>query len=475
MSRTVTDAKTVKKEYREFRRLLTICMDGYTQKEYADMIGISGAHLNRMVNQPVIGRPTVKILQAMLTHLPSEVNPYDLFESCGYTASVARFAWRQVRMHETMAERMSKNAQDLTYVVDALKKQMCVFPRIEDILSPFCNHFGLNYQKLRFFEDLAQDGGENHLGQIGIPCRITWSVPYNTEFIYEIWQYVIFYFINVEHGYLLADVATDGASLDAYQVLTEEEKHELRAEDVPLSQLPFVAHGYLRKRSYYVTMQSYTNPFTMDENGNPILTPMKNLIWGRGSFITELPSHFHDYMKANREFFQDTEEERIIMENLEKLKVPAKADEIHRIVNGYEYRNARGYAACLLVVLVRKAKQNGYKFQIEYGCSEDEDVYLKPCLFVAENWYLSRNEVDEDALHEIDIFLSNEFTNLMLSTYGTVLVSHTEFLDLRESSFWQAPLSYEYYGWDMYKKEKEAWLKSQGKDVTHPHVFEYTL
>ena len=475
MSRIVADDSAVKREYREFRKLLTLCMDGHTQKEYAEMIGISGAHLNRMINQPVIGRPSVKVLSAMLKALPAGISPYDLFESCGYASNIARLEWRKYRMNQSIAERIVCNVRDLQYMVDEMRKQMRVFARMEDVLNPICTMYGLNYQKLRFYHDLTMENEEGHEGQIGVACRMFWSLPYGPRFIYDICQYVVFYFIEVKDGYLLADVAADGQTLRKYGVLDMdmELSESIRAEE-ELSQqnMPFVAFGTLHVRPQYVAIQKHLDDCVLDEDGNPIQTPMKTMVWGRGSFLTAMPAHFQSYFLKNSQYFEETEEEQSMTNRMKALKTGAREQEMLRILNGYDYRNASGYLACLLAILSRKAKAKGLTFTIEYGCSEDHTEFLRPCLFVKEAWFLSRNEVDEDALSEIDAFLTTEFLDLAVPSYGTVLVSHTDFVDLRETSFWQGPLSYEYYGWDVYKKDKEKWLEANGLPVEHPHVYD---
>lgn len=459
MSKKVTE----KLPYWEFRKVLMICMQGMTQKEYAELTGISQAHINRMVNQPVISRPQKALLQKMLRHLPAMVSPYELFASCGYEAVVARTAWREVRMQQSIAERIACNVQDLHDVVNRMKQDMTLFKKLEDMLMPFCLTYGLNYQTLRFEHDLIWENPTGHRGQIGVPCRIRWSVPYNREFLYDMWQYVVFYFIQTSDGYFIQDVAADAVTLSEYGVLDVNFINS--NSDISLLDTPFVVSGTLIKRSYLVSIQQYGNPYTMDEDGNPIFTPLKNQTWGRGSFITEIPNGFHAYMLANKEWFCESANERQMIQNLERLHVPADADELSRVSGGYAYRNAMGYLAVLLAILNRKAKAKGLWFEIEYGISESEQTYLKPCLFVREEKYLTRGDVDEEALHQLDAFLRTELKELQVLTYGTVMVYHTDLVDVRESSFWQEPLTGDIPGWDAYKLTKEAWMKKHGISI----------
>ena len=56
-------------EFKEFRKLLREGIGLRTQREFARVSGISYTHLNRMLNQEVIARPSKNTLKTMAEHL----------------------------------------------------------------------------------------------------------------------------------------------------------------------------------------------------------------------------------------------------------------------------------------------------------------------------------------------------------------------------------------------------------------------
>lgn len=70
-------------EYPEFRKLLRKGMGYRTQREFAKTIGLTPGHLNRMLNQDQIPRPSKNTLVSMAQHM-STVTLQELLESCGY-------------------------------------------------------------------------------------------------------------------------------------------------------------------------------------------------------------------------------------------------------------------------------------------------------------------------------------------------------------------------------------------------------
>ena len=76
-------AKETKGEYKEFRRLLRSGIGTRTQKAFAEEINISKEHLNRMLNNREISRPSIGLLKKMSGHMKT-VTERMLLESCGY-------------------------------------------------------------------------------------------------------------------------------------------------------------------------------------------------------------------------------------------------------------------------------------------------------------------------------------------------------------------------------------------------------
>ena len=60
---------TEKKEYQEFRRILREALGTDKQKEYAEKVGISPEHLNRLLNNNLINCPSKATLDQIIKSL----------------------------------------------------------------------------------------------------------------------------------------------------------------------------------------------------------------------------------------------------------------------------------------------------------------------------------------------------------------------------------------------------------------------
>lgn len=92
---------TVGQEYPEFRKLLKKGIGYRTQREFAKTIGLTPGHLNRMLNQEKIPRPSKNTLISMSHHM-SSVTLKELLESCGY----------EVESTEETAKKLADNLKD---------------------------------------------------------------------------------------------------------------------------------------------------------------------------------------------------------------------------------------------------------------------------------------------------------------------------------------------------------------------------
>lgn len=101
MGKTENKEENTGQEYPEFRKLLRKGMGYRTQREFAEAIGLTPVHLNRMLNQEKIPRPSQNTLVSMSKHM-SSVTLKELLESCGYEA-------------DDTAETAQKLAEDLKY------------------------------------------------------------------------------------------------------------------------------------------------------------------------------------------------------------------------------------------------------------------------------------------------------------------------------------------------------------------------
>ena len=76
-------ARINKGEYQKFRELLRRGIGTRTQKAFAEEVGISKEHLNRMLNNKEISRPSVHLLKSIASHMQT-ISERMLLEACGY-------------------------------------------------------------------------------------------------------------------------------------------------------------------------------------------------------------------------------------------------------------------------------------------------------------------------------------------------------------------------------------------------------
>ena len=124
-------------EFKEFRRLLREGIGIRTQREFARVSGISYTHLNRLLNQEVIARPSKNTLKTMAEHMPT-VALKDLLVSCGYeTEDIHTTAARLVR---DFKEFFLKDGQEYHLVCETIERlceafDMLYRPEHTDALS----------------------------------------------------------------------------------------------------------------------------------------------------------------------------------------------------------------------------------------------------------------------------------------------------------------------------------------------------
>ena len=107
-----------KKEYKEFRELLRTAMGELSQQEFADKAKISRGHLNRLLNNELISRPSAETL-CQIAKASSGIDESAFFYSCGYSAADYRKADRFSRSSLSTEDRIKRFADDLRKKVEA--------------------------------------------------------------------------------------------------------------------------------------------------------------------------------------------------------------------------------------------------------------------------------------------------------------------------------------------------------------------
>ena len=460
-------SETEKKEYREFRALLTKWMEGYSQREYALKVGITPAHLNRMLNNQEIVRPSVQTLEKLLLCRNPECNPYELFESCGYSRVDCKLALRKYRRKFTLPQQMQMMSEELVIAWQAMIRHMNTYPTLQAALSDFCLHYGVEVNAGKWSTELLENHNPNHKGNHLIGGQVFWNVDKDARQYHEVCTYFVVYCVQLASGeFLLTDIATDGVSLAEAGVVEQYILDDLYEDGESLPNLKFFSVATLKTRKNSCAARLLQSIFGVDEDGNPVDTQFYHMTWGRGSVWTETPSHFCEYVRKNKEYFSNTEQELEILEMIEDMRTPRSCFEAEKFFEDYIYDGATGTVACVLAIVNRKLESMGKTWELEYGESESYWETLKPCLYISEDAYCFAGKTDAKILNEIDAFLKQEFLELFLPTYGTTLVYHTVGVNLEEAKTWQQPLSV-HYG-QAPKKNSENFSGNTGEPSESP-------
>lgn len=123
-----------KSDYSEFRELLRKAAGSTNQTEMAEMTGLSRGHVNRLMGNAPISRPSAATLSKICAAFP-DADPVALYASCGYGASEMSLSERLRRNGLQPMERAEKVASLMAGAVSRAAAGMTVYPDIMDVLA----------------------------------------------------------------------------------------------------------------------------------------------------------------------------------------------------------------------------------------------------------------------------------------------------------------------------------------------------
>lgn len=458
-------SETTKKEYKEFRAMLTKWMEGYSQREYALKVGMTPAHLNRMLNNQEIVRPSLQTLEKLLLCRNPECNPYELFESLGYSRIDCKFALRKYRHQFTLPQQMKMMSDEVLIAWNAMIRKLNVYQTLQQAMGEFRLHYGVELNGGEWATEVLPNHNASHKGDHFIGGRVYWNVDKDGRQYHEVCTYFVVYCVALQSGgYLITDVAVDGEALADAGVVEQCILDDLYEDGESLQNLKFFSVATLKTRKSKYATRLMQAVFGVDENGNPVDTQFYHMDWGRGSVWAATPSHFCEYVRKNKQYFSKTEQELEILDMIEDMRAPRNCFEAEKFFEEYRYSNATGTVACVLAIVNRKIEEMGKDWELEYDESEQYQDSLKPCIYIAEDTYCFAGKTDKKVLEEIDTFLKQEFLDLFLPTYGTTLVYHSVGINLNEARSWQEPLSFQYGNPEISQKKNSETISEDVED-----------
>lgn len=178
--------KESKGEYKEFRSLLRCGIGTRTQKAFAEEVGISKEHLNRMLNNKEIFRPTITVLRSMASHMET-ISERMLLESCGY--EIEPIEERAKRCEEEIAE-------GLKSLVEADYPQP--WKSVQDAILTIDLLYLLENGNFEFKKEESNTEGGHHLAEKKLQCSYRWGDGER-----ECVTPVILYYSRTENGNLI--------------------------------------------------------------------------------------------------------------------------------------------------------------------------------------------------------------------------------------------------------------------------------
>lgn len=429
-----------KKEYIEFRSLLRQAMGGMTQKAFADASGLSVEHLNRLLNSDVISRPSKSTLKKIVD-VGADINPFDLYESCGYEKIDCRVGVRVSQHKMSFEENLKQNAKNLHDSFCFMIRDANMFPSINYMITRYMSRYALDLRKIFYDDNRMIANHTQHKGDWALPCKAVWHVEKSARQHYEVHTYFAVFGVNLVNGsVMVTDIAVDAATLNDLGFIPQPYIDELYADGTNINDLPYFAVNQLKTNPLSVERRLLNSIFGIqDDEDEPECMHLFSVKYGRGSIYEKTPEGFAEYIYKNQKYFDADEVEAELFEEL-KCKYALPAESMDKVFAEYSFMGASGTAGAVLAVMTRKFKDAGYEFEVSYDESEEYADILKPCIYVHEDYYCNGVTLDRDKLALVDEKLKEEFMVLKMPTYGDTITYTSTSVNYKDLSGSQKPL-----------------------------------
>lgn len=428
-----------KKEYLEFRSLLVSAMNGQSQKEFAKKSGLSYEHLNRMLNNQLIARPSQETLQKII-NASYLVNAVELYKSCGYEPQ-GPILMNLAKM--SLSEMMKMVANKLLDGFHMLIDDMKVWSSLDDAMRVYMYRYGWELKRIKMMSESMQKNQDvSHKGAYSVFCKAEWVKSNGLRTYHQGETYFLLYFMKLEHGeYLLTDIAVDGQTLSVYGQLPDYLLEMVYEDGEDIATFPYCSVTTEKCRvENPLLMKLQAAIFERSDEEDLFHTE-----FGVGAVYEGTPAGFVDYVVTNKQYFQKTAREVEMVEDLEDIKNGKSTLTPDEVVEDYFYDGTSGPAAVIVIIMFRKFSSGDDSkgdcvFEVNYGESTQYDEYLRPCIYVREDFYCCFSKVDKPRRDYIESCLKKEFQLLQMPTFGGVIVYNSCAIDVKEMLETQEPL-----------------------------------
>lgn len=370
-------------EFKEFRRLLRKGIGIRTQREFARVSGISYTHLNRLLNQEVIARPSKNTLKTMAEHMPT-VTLKDLLVSCGY--EVEDIHTTAARLVRDFKEFFLKDGQEYHLVCETIERlceafDMLYRPEHADALS---FHFG---------PEMPCDSTVYRQAENSMQIDLTWR---NADYVCRS-TFTIYYAKTTAGKFLIMGMDVKRMLDGTETQITSRETAEKKTADT--------AHRLLQ---YLLGGEAY-----------------ETVSIGPGLPYKETPPGFIDFLSNHRSTFC-TDPERI---QLWKRAV-ADGEDPDQVFNAFtDHGGGTGTGAVIATIMTEELKNEPYMKGREF-------LYMEPCEALPEEsrdaFIMTENAYgSDDCPKEIRVRLYFYAKELGIPKFGLCYYRHVTYRDVR--------------------------------------------
>lgn len=425
----------------DFKKILRTAIGKDSQKEFAKKSGLSAEHINRMLNNENMNRPSIKTLKKIIEGAEGKIDSRELYKSCGYLAKEYRFELNSERKELDIGSKIEKVAEDIESGFKEIISRNTLYGDIRSVINAYKDEFSIISCNITFDKHERDIGDIDRKGEFYINCRMEWQARKDEETITVTDSYFALFFVRTKAGnVMLTDVATDFNTLARCGAVPAGWDGIMLAEGCELNTIQYFAVS----RDKAVKMSDVAKGLLDKIFGRESPETHKHLghtEYGKGFEWRETPPGFAKFMVDHRASFAKTELEKELIDELtdggDTLAKDWTAEELDGVFKDYTtLTESNGAFNAAAAIIQRETKDNPEcDFEVRSGMSEDN--MFPPCIFVPEGLYCDNvcENLDVKKMERIEAYMLKYAKELRMPTFGETIVYNTlsvEFVDLQK-------------------------------------------
>lgn len=458
----VVNELDMSKFQRCLRNLISEC--DLTQKEFAKSCGISSEHLSRILSSGNTNRPsqqTMEKIASMLFHISfCSANTFaddfvlSLYQYAGYDSFYVRLAVRKYANKLNINGRISFMGDRLNYAMNKYIEGKRLNKTIREFLACFAkdnSHLDLlRIGTKRSFPDPCEPDITYTL------CYVVWSAPKDEDEEYVVTTYFL----------LKSGILSSGKFIvmGFYDDLSDLQEYGLVPDDYDGNGMDYLCDIKVQPYDYDSTPEGRLLKTIFGDKDNPNERPLYHTDYGIGFTYTKTPSGFAVFMVKYKEFFQNDDQEKELMDELtnqmDALCREFSIEELDQLFAEYSYDGNHGTMGAAHAVLSRMTEDKF--FDVRAGESvkcEDIDLDLDPVVYISEDSFCDgRGNMIQEKRDEAERFLLKYAKELHMPTFGDTIRYQCFDVDVKNN---QVAIDYGDAGSEVESGETDAVSKTE--------------